>query len=69
MADALPALEAARLALDDLDRNDVTETRYRYNCYIFIPLDTFHTYIAQYKSHMWPILSCVVQNNVVQLGS
>jgi len=27
LADALPALEAARLALDDLDRNDVTETR------------------------------------------
>ena len=25
---ALPALEAARLALDDLDKNDVTEIRY-----------------------------------------
>ena len=27
LADALPALEAARLALDDLDKNDVTEIR------------------------------------------
>lgn len=27
MAEALPALEAARLALDDLDKNDVTEIR------------------------------------------
>ncbi|BFZ18669.1 hypothetical protein BsWGS_21707 [Bradybaena similaris] len=27
LAEALPALEAARLALDDLDRNDVTEIR------------------------------------------
>jgi len=27
LAQALPALEAARLALDDLDRNDVTEIR------------------------------------------
>ena len=28
---ALPALEAARLALDDLDKNDVTEIRYAIN--------------------------------------
>lgn len=27
LAEALPALEAARLALDDLDKNDVTEIR------------------------------------------
>ena len=27
LAQALPALEAARLALDDLDKNDVTEIR------------------------------------------
>ena len=27
LAEALPALEEARLALDDLDRNDVTEIR------------------------------------------
>jgi len=27
LAEALPALQAARLALDDLDRNDVTEIR------------------------------------------
>ena len=27
LAQALPALDAARLALDDLDRNDVTEIR------------------------------------------
>jgi len=27
LAEALPALEAARVALDDLDRNDVTEIR------------------------------------------
>ena len=27
MAEALPALEAARLALDDLDKSDVTEIR------------------------------------------
>ena len=28
LAEALPALEAARLALDDLDKSDVTEIRY-----------------------------------------
>ena len=28
LAEALPALEAARIALDDLDKNDVTEIRY-----------------------------------------
>ena len=27
LAEALPALEEARLALDDLDKNDVTEIR------------------------------------------
>lgn len=27
LAEALPALEAARLALDDLDKSDVTEIR------------------------------------------
>ena len=27
LAEALPALEAARIALDDLDKNDVTEIR------------------------------------------
>ena len=29
LAEALPALEAARLALDDLDKSDVTEIRYK----------------------------------------
>lgn len=28
LAEALPALEAARLALDDLDKSDVTEIRW-----------------------------------------
>ena len=28
MADALPALEAARIALEDLEKSDVTEIRY-----------------------------------------
>jgi dynein heavy chain len=28
LAEALPALEEARIALEDLDKNDVTEIRY-----------------------------------------
>lgn len=29
LAEALPALEAARIALQDLDKSDVTEIRYK----------------------------------------
>ena len=35
LALALPALEAARLALEDLDKSDVTEIRYGKSCVIY----------------------------------
>ena len=55
LAEALPALEAARLALDDLDKSDVTEIRY----------DTqIKSVLYEKKRHVFRILHCKVLDNI-----
>ena len=45
LAAALPALEEARLALDDLDKNDVTEIRCGTPLHIYIYIYCTHLYL------------------------
>ncbi|OAF67720.1 1-alpha DHC [Intoshia linei] len=59
LAEALPALEAARLALDDLDKSDVTEIRFTVPLIIII-LMTIYSSFAKPPKPVQTICECIV---------